>query len=653
MLVWFLGSIIVEHLSHSSGGEYHEENHTVTWSFAFIEPEQSGILQIQVKAECYAKPGHTLTNVVEMEGNNYYSKRTLGTQVCCGVGQIIYVDRDATSGCNNGTSWDNAYIDLQDALTNAQNCLVVKEIRVAEGSYCPSKRTDPTIPIPNSFSFQLVNGVAIKGGYAGVGTPDPDARDIEAYPTILTGDIDGDDDGDVLRVVKAVDGIGSATTIDGFTITKGSEEGIYCCDGGSPNISNNIIKENYCGIYCINDSSPEIKDCLIQDNASAGISCNYCVNSTVKVDNCIIADNISYNYGYGIYGHTANLTVSYCTIQNNSGDGIFDYYTPQTKITNSKIRGNGGCGIYCQDIMGQGIPVEIKNNWIHDNGSDAYDHGIYINNTYAGTATIRNNTIVRNTGYGISSSGAEIVNISNCIIWGNNNENEQLNNCSAIFSWTDDPVFINPGDPDDLHIGKDSSDCVDKGDPDGDYIGENDIDGNPRVSGGRVDIGGDEDFKHCFPEYEYIYDDWVKLHRPNCWLELYQCDGDADNAVQGLPKYRVYTNDFDIMVANWKKVITDRDFNPCADFDHKAQGLPKYRVYTNDFNRLVSNWKKPDTELQPPCLDCQSYQQSLGKTLNSQEIDKWLEQIWLDEEVQKLIDKDVLLKFIESLKEEL
>jgi hypothetical protein len=32
---------------------------------------------------------------------------------------------------------------------------------------------------------------------------------------------------------------------------------------------------------------------------------------------------------------------------------------------------------------------------------------------------------------------------------------------------------------------------------------------------------------------------------------------------------------------------------------------------------------------------------------------KWLEQVWLEEETQKLIDEDLWLKFIESLKEEL
>jgi hypothetical protein len=182
-----------------------------------------------------------------------------------------------------------------------------------------------------------------------------------------------------------------------------------------------------------------------------------------------------------------------------------------------------------------------------------------------------------------------------------------------------------------------------------------------RTGGGTYEPGGDV-FDYtipCLPQCCPEYNDWKQMNKSlrDCWCAKdkggsgYQCDGDADCSTQGIPKYRVYTNDFNIMVANWQKVITDKDFNPCADFDRLPQGLPKYRVYTNDFNILVGNWKKIDTQLPGNCGTCERCQQSQGESLSSQELMKWLEQIWLDEEAQKLIDKDVLLKFIESLKE--
>jgi hypothetical protein len=50
---------------------------------------------------------------------------------------------------------------------------------------------------------------------------------------------------------------------------------------------------------------------------------------------------------------------------------------------------------------------------------------------------------------------------------------------------------MHPSNPDDLHIAG-TSQCKDAGDPNGSYPGETDIDGEPRVCYGRVDIGGDE-----------------------------------------------------------------------------------------------------------------------------------------------------------------
>lgn len=41
-------------------------------------------------------------------------------------------------------------------------------------------------------AFPLKDNIAIRGGYAGLGEPDPDARNIEAYETILSGDLNGD-----------------------------------------------------------------------------------------------------------------------------------------------------------------------------------------------------------------------------------------------------------------------------------------------------------------------------------------------------------------------------------------------------------------------------------------------------------------------------
>ncbi len=110
----------------------------------------------------------------------------------------------------------------------------------------------------------------------------------------------------------------------------------------------------------------------------------------------------------------------------------------------------------------------------------------------------------------------------------------------------------------------------------------------------------------CFPYNYTTYKDWVLLGKPDCWCAPpkgsgYQCDGDTDNATETLMKYRIYMNDLNILVVNWKKKITDPTLNPCADIDHKSETFSKYRVYMNDLNKLVANWKKKDAQLLDSC----------------------------------------------------
>jgi hypothetical protein len=105
----------------------------------------------------------------------------------------------------------------------------------------------------------------------------------------------------------------------------------------------------------------------------------------------------------------------------------------------------------------------------------------------------------------------------------------------------------------------------------------------------------------CFPSWYTTYQDWLTYGKPNCWCGIYgtppwpyQCDGDADGAVYGYNKYRVYNPDLTLLINNWKKKIDDPTINPCADIDHKGYGFNKYRVYNPDLTILINNWKRKD-----------------------------------------------------------
>jgi len=363
------------------------------------------------------------------------------------------------------------------------------------------------------------------------------------------------------------------------------------------------------------------------------------------------------------------------TITNSWEHGIYEYAcSGASVIRNNIIRGNTHNGIYCREFSSGS---EIRNNWIYDNG----DSGIKTYNQSARpdtNAVIANNTIVNNGDYGINSDCAADVNITNCIIWDNGDDpnNDNLRADYGTFDVTysciqgsyagtggnidSDPCFVDDVN-DDYHLTWDSN-CVDTGDSsavlDAD---ETDIDGNPREmgpddpndpNGHLVDMGADEDFPHCDPNYP----DWVTLERPNCWMWPYQCDGDGDGKTEGALKYRVFSRDLNVLVASWKKKAGDPGLNPCADFDHKAEGALKYRVFTKDLQILTKNWKKKDADLPGNCVERGCQGEALGggiprAQLTSKDLLNWLAEIWLDPEVQKVIDEENFLKVCESLKE--
>ena len=297
-------------------------------------------------------------------------------------GKIIYVDDDAT-GANDGSNWQNAYIYLQDALADANSVEKPVEIRIAQGIYKPDQGAGITSG-DREATFQLINGVTLSGGYAGLTEPNPNERDYEKYETILSGDLANDDiSWDQLLEIRPSDfrgwfdepnredntynvtigcNIDETAILDGFSIENGCYlPGFDSCDGGlfvdsgSPTVLNCNFKRNSASSYggaisCINNSNPTLINCTITRNWALFIGAMYNYNSNPSLINCIFSENFTeipkgviVERGYfpcgGMYNYNSDPTFVNCSFINNSSGGMRNYESNPILI-NCTVFGN-------------------------------------------------------------------------------------------------------------------------------------------------------------------------------------------------------------------------------------------------------------------------------------------------------------------------
>jgi hypothetical protein len=294
------------------------------------------------------------------------------------AGQIIYVDADA-NGLNDGTSWRDAYKYLQDALADANSSTKPIKIWVAQGIYRPDEDIlHPGGTGNREATFQLINGVSIKGGYAGFGAPDPDIRDIELYKTILSGDLNGDDAAvnpnhlmtEPTRIennyhVVTGGGTDKTTVLDGFIVTGGNANrsswphdrgGGMFNDESSPNVNNCYFIGNsavYGGGMFNYETSPNVNNCTFSENSAdwvGGGMFNY-VHSSPKVNNCTFSENSSYDGGGMYNNYYSSPKLEGCTFNSNSaeyGGGMLNWDSNPTVegctfSGNSAVAGGGMC----------------------------------------------------------------------------------------------------------------------------------------------------------------------------------------------------------------------------------------------------------------------------------------------------------------------
>ncbi|HKL15506.1 MAG TPA: T9SS type A sorting domain-containing protein, partial [Balneolaceae bacterium] len=356
-------------------------------------------------------------------------------------------------------------------------------IWVADGTYLPlydAAEGDYTLDGGRDNAFVMVEHVNILGGFSGDEDPqsfDLSTRDFEVNETILTGDLNGDDqvtndDGNLTLanrsdnvahvVIGAFDDAEAYVRLDGVTVMGGSADG-----SGE--------------IYLVNGQQVSI-------DIGGGV---YIERGNFYLANSIITQNSSSNVGGGIFGSNASLTLE------------------NTKVMQNRSSFGGGLSINNgSDAVLIGVVVASNEASASGGGLTVFNSDVQILN-----ATFYGNRA--NEGGGIQVIESQSVDIANSIFRENDNSSDQNSSGSDIFNsegtisvnysltqtWDTgtgnivgaDPQFSDPAESD--YTLTNISPAINAGDPATDlsmFPGgpDNPVDlaGNPRVFAGEADI---------------------------------------------------------------------------------------------------------------------------------------------------------------------
>jgi hypothetical protein len=469
-----------------------------------------------------------ITNATDLDGN----PRIVGGIVDLGAYEfqspVRYVNISNTAPISPFTNWITAATNIQDAIdaANAGDFIVVSNGTYNAGGRVVYGALTNRIVINKPVTVQSVNGSAstVIAGFRNANVASLDIRC--AYLT-------------------------NGATLIGFTLTNGATSntgdiyqaqsggGAWCNDSGAV-LSNCVFAGNYAAQYGGGAFQGTLFNCLFTNNSASyggGAASNALFGSTL-IRNSSMYQN--YNYGGGAYACTlsnslivgnqsvagggfgagaAFSTLFNCTISNNvagsGGGGVFMGIANSSLISSNRASNGGGA---CSNVLNNCL---LQQNLAGQEGGGAY------------SCALVNCTVVSNAatgdGGGVFVGGAtnSIIYDNSALLGSNFYEGSALSYCCVMPSpslykisgpgnITNDPVFANPAGGD-FHL-QSNSPCINSGN--NAYVtSTTDLDGNPRIVGGTVDIGA----------YEYQTPTSVISY---AWLQQYglPTDGSVDYA---------------------------------------------------------------------------------------------------------------------------
>lgn len=301
---------------------------------------------------------------------------------------VIYIDPSAT-GANDGSSWVNAYVRLQEALAEPAPAAKPVEIRVAQG-VC-----DVRFPAV----FSPLAEVVFKGGYAGLAGAEPNDRDPVGRATIISDD---------LSIVNAA----SLLTFDGFTfMCAGPFGGINMRTVNSAFVDCRFVSTNSChdGAIEASDCSSVLMGCRFEGSAWQAI---YWQDGDLTLRDCTFAQKEHSAVSFA--GPLRRLEVSQCSFADN-GQAIRCHGTLAAHACTFAGNGRFAAPVECRGDS-TFTDCRFTNNAVaafHPGAVRVYDGNVTMNRClFAGNAT-------EGWSAGAISSSEVVLNLSNCLFAGN------------------------------------------------------------------------------------------------------------------------------------------------------------------------------------------------------------------------------------------
>lgn len=240
-----------------------------------------------------------------------------------GAQSIIYVDDSAPPG-GDGASWNSAFNELHLAFDVASEG---DEVLVGQGTYWPQPG--------GRAAFAVLSQMKVRGGFAGYGAANPDARNIKGFKTILSGDRP-DFDTNFSHVLTATM-TSSGTLVEGFTITGGG----------------NWFGEELGGGILLDGGSIIVRHCTFQTNRAFAGGAIYARYGSLQLEHCDFYDNVADIAGGAVRAFQCDaISVSDSEFYRNGRDGkqldggaIGIYQTPTVQLLRCRFDDNvGGAG---------------------------------------------------------------------------------------------------------------------------------------------------------------------------------------------------------------------------------------------------------------------------------------------------------------------